>query len=324
MTDAPQETMQERIERILLGGERKYSRSQVGEMAMMPSERARALWRALGFADVGDDEVVFTEQDVEALRLTAAMVQMGIIEPEVEASVARAVGQSLGRLAEWQVGALRRLFPETPSSVDPETVQFVEGLIPIMEKLQSYVWRRHLVAEAGRMLAVSADELASHVHVVGFADVVSFTMLSRRLDEADLGEFIERFESTAAEIVTLGGGRVIKTLGDEILFVADTAAEGAGIALDLADRISADEKLPSLRIGLAYGTVLSRFGDVYGSVVNLASRLTSLAKPGTVLVDREMAAALEDDPAYVLRRTRRAHVRGFKHLEPWSLRRADK
>jgi adenylate cyclase len=313
----------ERIERALLGGERKYTRIEVAEMAGVSSERARKLWRALGFADNEDDKAVFTDGDVEALRLAEALVRLGVVDPEIEASITRSLGQSLGRLAEWQVGVLRDYFPDPSSADQPETAGLVEGLLPVMEKLQSYVWRRHLAAAAGRALAASSDELASQVHAVGFADVVSFTSLSRRLDEAHLGEFIERFESTAAEIVTLGGGRVIKTLGDEVLFVADSAAEGAGIALDLADRISADEELPSLRIGLAYGTVLSRFGDVYGSVVNLASRLTSLAKPGTVLVDREMAAALEGDPALVLRRTRRAHVRGFKHLEPWSLRRAE-
>lgn len=319
MTESPQI----RIERALLGGERKYTPLQVAEMVKVPQERARRLWRALGFADNDDDAVVFTEADVEALRLAEGLVELGLIDEDLQASITRTLGQSIGRLAEWQVGMIRQFLPDPSSMEQPETASLVEGLIPVLEKLQVYVWRRHLAAEAGRTLAVSPDELDSRTLVVGFADIVSFTSMSRRMDEAHLGEFIERFESTAAETVTLGGGRVVKTLGDEVLFVADAPNEGADIALELDDRMGVDDELPTLRIGMAHGTVLSRFGDVYGSVVNLASRLTSIAKPGTVAVDREMAAALKDEPAYAVRRLRPRSVRGFKHLEPWSLRRAE-
>lgn len=319
MTESPQI----RIERALLGGERKYTPLQVAEMVKVPQERARRLWRALGFADNDDDAVVFTEADVEALRLAEGLVEVGLIDEDLQASITRTLGQSIGRLAEWQVGMIRQFLPDPSSMEQPETASLVEGLIPVLEKLQVYVWRRHLAAEAGRTLAVSPDELDSRTLVVGFADIVSFTTMSRRMDEAHLGEFIERFESTAAETVTLGGGRVVKTLGDEVLFVADAPNEGADIALELDDRMGVDDELPTLRIGMAHGTVLSRFGDVYGSVVNLASRLTSIAKPGTVAVDREMAAALKDEPAYAVRRLRPRSVRGFKHLEPWSLRRAE-
>jgi adenylate cyclase len=80
---------------------------------------------------------------------------------------------------------------------------------------------------------------------------------------------------------------------------------------------------PDLRIGLAHGPVLHRLGDFYGSVVNLAARLTALARPGTVLVDRELAAAVADDPAFWVRELRRVSVRGFSHLQPWLLRRGD-
>jgi adenylate cyclase len=317
------ESPQIRIERALLGGERKYTPAQLAEMVGVPQERARRLWRALGFADNDDDAVVFTEADLEALRLAEELVRLEVIDADLQASITRTLGQSIGRLAEWQVGIIRNFIPDPSSMERPETANLVEGLIPILEKLQIYVWRRHLAAAAGRTLALSPDELDSRTLAVGFADIVSFTSLSRRLDEAHLSEFIERFEATAAETIALGGGRVIKTLGDEVLFVADAAAQGAEIALDLDERMEVEKELPSLRIGLAYGNVLSRFGDVYGSVVNMASRLTSIAKPGTVLVDREMAAALDDEPAYAVRRMRPRSVRGFRHLEPWLLRRAE-
>jgi adenylate cyclase len=109
-------------------------------------------------------------------------------------------------------------------------------------------------------------------------------------------------------------------LGDEVLFVADSPADGAEIALTLVAGPPAEEEMPRLRAGLAWGRVLSRFGDVYGPVVNIASRLTSAARPGTALVDRDLATALRDDPRYLLRPRRPISVRGYPHLRPWALR----
>ena len=105
----------------------------------------------------------------------------------------------------------------------------------------------------------------------------------------------------AAEVIATAAGRVVKMLGDEVLFVADDPVAAATIGLGLLDAIDVDGELPDLRIGMARGNVLSRFGDVYGPVVNIASRLTSAAKPGTVLVDRELATALASEPGLRLR-----------------------
>ena len=84
-----------------------------------------------------------------------------------------------------------------------------------------------------------------------------------------------------------------------------------------------DDGLPTLRVGLAMGPVLSRFGDVYGSVVNLAARLTALARPNSVLVDRELAEVLRDNESVHLRPRRPTTVRGYHHLRSWALRRAE-
>jgi adenylate cyclase len=157
---------------------------------------------------------------------------------------------------------------------------------------------------------------------VGFVDIAGFTSLSRGLTEADLSAFLESFESDASAIVAEHGGRVIKTVGDELMFVADAPAAVARIGLDLADRLSTLDDRPDLHIGLAYGPVLHRLGDVYGTVVNLAARLAGLARPGSVLIDRELAGEIGEDPEFRVRRLRRVAVRGFAHLQPWLLRRA--
>jgi adenylate cyclase len=311
------------VERTLLHGEPRYTRLEVAERAGVPIERAERLWRALGFASPADDEVVFTEDDVEALTLIGGLVAGGIVEPRAEASMARSLGQPLARLAEWQTTVIREVVadPDQPLEAQPQMVEAAAGLLPVMERLQSYVWRRHLAAAAGRVLAGPESDPTSATLVVGFADIVSFTRLSRTVEDADLAGFIDHFEGTAAAIVAEHRGRVIKTIGDEVLFVADAPRQAAGLALDLADREAVDQDFPSVRVGLAYGPVLRQLGDVYGPVVNVAARLTSVARPGTVVVDRELASALDEESGFQLRKLRRVAVRGYRSLEPWVLRR---
>ncbi len=312
-------------EQTLMGGERRYTRLEVAERAGVPIERGQRMWQALGFANTADDEVVFTDDDVDALSLMGALVNAGVIDPKAEASMARSLGQPLARLAEWQTTVVREVVaePGEPLEAQPQLVRAVEALLPAMEKLQSYVWRRHLAAAASRMLAAPEADPQSPTLVVGFADIVSFTRLSRTIEDADLAAFIDHFEGAAAAIIAERRGRVIKTIGDEVLFVADTPEQGAALALELAGREDVDDDFPTVRVGLAYGPVLRQLGDVYGPVVNVAARLTSVARPATVVVDRALATALDEDPAYRLRKLRRVAVRGYRSLEPWSLRRAD-
>jgi adenylate cyclase len=158
---------------------------------------------------------------------------------------------------------------------------------------------------------------------VGFVDMTGYTALTRRASEAELRQVLEAFEALVTEVVGGGGGRIVKTIGDEMLFVADEPHDAAEIALRLQEGARDDERLPPLRIGVAAGPVVSRLGDVYGSTVNIASRLTSLCRPGWVLVDRVMAEELRDDESYSLKPRRPEAVRGFHHLHQWRLRRAE-
>jgi adenylate cyclase len=311
------------LEHELLGGVRRYTRAEVAQRAGVDTELARTLWRALGFADVDDDNVAFTDRDVEALRTVRELVRSGVIDDEAQIAVTRAMGQSLSRLAEWQVDTIVGAFA-SPAPLPPDdAAAMARELVPVMERLIGYVWRRHLAATAGRVLAADRGEVVDGSSVVGFADLVGFTSLTRSVDEDDLAALVERFESIAADVVAGCGGRVIKTVGDEVMFAADDAPTGAEIAMTLAERISADAELPDLRVGVACGTVLARLGDVYGEPVNIASRLTSTARPGSVLVDRELASALEDDERWRLRRVPPRPVRGYTLLQAFRLRRAD-
>jgi adenylate cyclase len=159
---------------------------------------------------------------------------------------------------------------------------------------------------------------------VGFVDIVGYTSQSRNLSERELVDLVEGFEDETTRLVVEAGGRVIKTIGDEVLFVADEARAGVEVALGLTRRGEDDDDFPRVRAGVAYGLVTSRLGDVFGPTVNIAARLTSVARPGTVLVDagaREVLAADDEHDDLRLSRVRRVSVKGYRNLEPWVVRR---
>lgn len=320
--------LDEALEEVVLGAPRRYTRLELAEKAGLDPDEGKRLWRSLGFPEVSDDDVLFNDRDIAAIRIMSSLTDAGVLEPEVREAVARAVAQSMSRLAEWQIGMLRRLIEAEGEDLTPaQSLRVAGSVLPALEELQTYVWRRHLAASIGRMLVASGEgtdgEEADTEHlVVGFADMVGFTRTTRRRSTAELSEMIERFGSCTTDVIADGRGRIIKTVGDEVLFVADHIADGAAIALALQDRVRVEPSLPELRIGLAAGPVLVRYGDVYGEVVNIAARLTSHAHPDSVLVDREVAEALEDDPRYEVRPLRTLAVRGYRHLQPWLLDRA--
>jgi adenylate cyclase len=312
------------LERLLLDGPRRYTRLQVAELAGMAPERTQRLWRALGFPDVADDDPAFTDADVEALNVLSRLIDSGFVGPETEASIARAMGQTLSRLADWQTDmladALARAGGDEGSTASAdEAVEAATALVPLLRQVQDYVWRRHLAANADRLLAATSPgdrrELA-----VGFADLVGYTSRSRGMGGQELGAMVEDFESIAAEVIARHHGRVVKTVGDGVLFTAGSAVDAVEIGLELPEVWEAEDR-PPLRVGAAYGPVLTRLGDVYSPVVNLASRLTSIARPGTVLVDRELARGLRGQPKYRVRPLKRVSVRGYDHLQPWLVRR---
>jgi adenylate cyclase len=240
--------------------------------------------------------------------------------------MARFVGQTFARLASWQGQLMLGMIATRPELMTSEqgVVGLVENLLPDLEQLQRYVWRRQLAAYLDRVASIGEGEPAegSATLAVGFADLAGFTALTRRVDESELREVLDAFEQVSTEIVGGHRGRIVKTIGDEVLFTADDAATAAEIALDLIEAADADERIPPLRVGVAQGEVIDRLGDVYGATVNIAARLTSLGRPGQVLVDREMAHALEGDRRFELRSRRPESVRGYGHLRQWRLRRA--
>jgi adenylate cyclase len=303
----------------LLGGPRRWRRREVARSVGVSLLSARKLWRALGFANVTDEDVAFTDADAEALGRVVHLVRDGMIDEPTAILLARALGQTADRLVSWHTEALMDHLAATVGWHDPTlAVGQLETLAEDLECLLVYSWRRQLAAAVAR-IAQSADgagAASSGVLTVGFADLVSYTRLSQRLQQRDLGVLVQRFEGLASDVITAGGGRVIKTIGDEVLFTADHPDSGAVIALSLSEQMAVDDVVPDVRVGLAHGTVLRSLGDVYGPTVNLASRLTSLAQPGTVVTDPATAAVLARNTDLVLVPQRARAVPGIGQLQP--------
>jgi len=315
------QTIVEVLESRLLGSTPTLTGQQVADAVGISRETARLRWRSLGFTDIEDDMVAFTEADLEALRLTQRLHELGIIPEEDEAALVRTLGRSFARLAEWQMGLLGDAID--PFTLDAEQLgEVIDEVTPVIEQVQSYVWRRHILNAASRILLAPPPAAEDGVNAaIGFADIVGYTRQTRSLSQEELAELVEGFEARALAIVTAHNGRIIKTIGDEIMIAADSPHDAAHIALELVEGHLEDEDFPQLRVGVAWGPVLNRLGDVFGPTVNLASRLTSVARPGRVLIDKELAESIEVDPDFKLRRMRRVSVKGYRRLEPWVLRR---
>jgi adenylate cyclase len=299
-------------DQLLVPGERRYTESDVAAKTGLDVELLRRFWRALGFPDVEPDDAMFTDLDIEALMILRSMMDLGVADIDGSLQLARVIGASMARIAEAEVAPAARGFTASagatgavgtlgaPENLDTVAAadrfaQLADHSLPAMGRLLEFVWRRHVQAAVRRtmMLRTRSGNGALPVLAVGFADMVGFTTLSQQLPEEDLAAVVSRFEQVAHDTVTAGSGRVVKMIGDEAMFVAESVDHAARIGLALAEAYADDEVLSDVRVALAVGPVLVQDGDFYGPVVNLASRVVNMAAPGTVLVTDEFHAAVQ-------------------------------
>lgn len=308
-------TAAERLEEILLDGKRVLDRREAAKLGGISTVSARKMWRALGMSQAKPTDKAYTVSDAHALRIWAKPVADGLIDQTTALSLARAIGQTTDRLVVWQMETLVEFLTEEKGLTDPEArrdaLAVVEEMIDPLQKMLTYSWRRNLADVMGRLNVNVSDGLAMDnrqgwydssmplARAVGFIDLVSFTRLSQKMEPRQLADMVQEFQGMAYNIVATGGGRVIKTVGDEVFFAASTPLAGAEIAMTLMERVTAAEDLPQARVGFVWGRVLSRLGDIFGSSVNLAARLTAVADPGTIFTDEETARVLSASDDYV-------------------------
>ena len=156
--------------------------------------------------------------------------------------------------------------------------------------------RRHILAARRSIRALrETGQLGYEVQLlaVGFVDIVGSTLMTARLSASELGRMLAAFEAEAFDVVLAGGGRVVKLIGDEVMFIAPDAGKACAIAIELTRRFAAHPLVPSVRGAVAAGDVLSRDGDYFGPVVNLAARAVKVAEPGEVVVPADARSAAE-------------------------------
>lgn len=311
------------VDQLLVPGRREHSADDVAELSGVAPETARLLWRALGFPDVGEGDPVFTNEAVDVVRVIGEPDDNALFAPtDPDALVAqvRAIGAGLGRVAETISDQMvDAIMAARAAGADDETTAL--GVIdaidwPTIAHLYDFALRVQLRAALWRKLLtpqLESGEIDSLA--VGFVDLVGYTALSQELEAAELSVLVARFESLAHDTVAQLGGRLVKTIGDEVMFVAEDPEVVLRIALELTDRTRHDELLPRARAGLAYGPALAREGDYWGAVVNLAHRLVEIARPTSVLVAAELADALAGRPEYAFARLRSRRIRGIGRVE---------
>lgn len=310
----------EDLSRLILGGDLTLTSAEVVEQGGLSLEDGQRLWRALGFPDTGGG-VAYGDADVAAIATVAMAIDTGVLDEATVFRMTRALGHTMSRLADWQVSTLVEQIEHDVQGGKSDNrleaaVELAKNATSGFEQLMIYSWRRHLAAAAARIEALGAAdaELLSTIMTVGFADLSRFTSLSNGLDDSSLGALVENFETRCADIVTAHGGRVIKTLGDAVLFVCADPAEGTRMSLDIVKQIGLREELPDIRVGLATGSVISRLGDVFGPPVNLAARLSHVARSNRLLVDSATASTLGDE--FDTRTLPPRPLRGFGNLSP--------
>lgn len=307
----------------ILGTAPEFTADEIAGQADVDRDLTRRLWRALGFPEYGEGEIAFTDADAAALRLLQKTIDSGLIDFDTALNLTRAAGTTMARLADWEVATLAPPMTGEGSGENRLgiTVELLDRMSEPFEELLLYAWRRHLAAAVARIETVDPDnELVKTTEItVGFADIVAFTALSNEIGEERIGDLVEVFETRCHDVVSTNHGRVIKSLGDSVLFICDEPIRALDIAHGIITVIGRDNRMPDVRVGLASGGVAMRMGDVFGPPVNLAARLTAVARRNRVIIDEATAAMLPSED-YDIRRLPARPLRGFGLIEPIAVR----
>jgi adenylate cyclase len=290
------------VERLLSGSDERLTMPEAAERADVDRDFLARDWRALGMALPTDDARVFTERDVDAAKRVAALVEGGIPEEGV-LEIARLLGMSMSQLAAANRRVIADAFLREGDTEYDAAKRFeavAETFMPLISETLSYVLSLHLreqirhdafgLAELSSGRPAAADDAT-----ICFADLVDFTQLGETLEPEAIGTVTGRLGELASAAVA-PPVRLVKMIGDAAMLVGPEPAPVVEAALEMVEAASGEgEDFPLLRAGVACGQALPRGGDWYGRPVNLASRITAVARPSSVLTDAEVHDALEGE-----------------------------
>jgi class 3 adenylate cyclase len=258
-------------------------------------------WSMLGLTAGDVDTEMLSQADVDALATWVAMrAQMGDAAAD---GYLRVLGSSVARLAEAVSSMIRTSTPRLwlghtgDELATAQAYQAVAGFVPRVGAMIDSIHRHHLVSTRTFVEGMQRGPSAGLVCGVGFADLSGFTALTQVLTTAELSALLDEFGNTTSDVVHTRGGRIVKFIGDAVMWVHSDPARLAEAAMELVDHPRAREAGLQVRAGLAYGEMLAVYGDYFGNAVNLAARLVAAASPGQILASSELYEQLQDWPA---------------------------
>jgi len=319
--------------RRVLGDDGTYvSARETSEKYGIDLELLQRIQHAMGLPTVDDpDAAVHMRADAEAAAFGQRFIDLGI-EPDQLVQITRMLAEGLSRAAEvMRYAALATVLD--PTATELEVAKNSEALVreaaPLLGPMIQETLRlqlRHLMETE----AVSASERAeghrlpgARLVTIAFADLVGFTTLGEVVAPEDLEQLAHRLADMARE-VAVQPVRFIKTIGDEVMLVSTDPVALLEAVMTLVDATDGDESFPRLRVGMATGMAVSRAGDWFGSPVNLASRVTGAARPGSVLVSESTHDAIGEDERFVWSFAGARHLKGIKSdVKLFRVRRSD-
>lgn len=304
----------------LLAGEPRYSVEEVAERSGVPAEVLTRQLRSLGVASPEPGEVSLSREDLNQAHRARSLLDSGL-DADAVAELGRTIAGSMSQFA----AASRQVFAETfadPSDTERQIserlVEQSEALLPLVAPTMDYVYRLHL-REQLRHAALASEDLrdrqapGAETIAVAFADLVGFTELGESVPPEELGSVAGSLEELARE-VSHGPVRLVKMIGDAAMLASPDTEALAGATFELIEAMAVrgedEENFPLLRAGIARGAVLSRRGDFYGAPVNLASRITGVARAGSVLVSDEVREQLGE--LYSFSNAGSKHLKGIR------------
>jgi class 3 adenylate cyclase len=286
---------------LLRSGAQIFSLRMAADSIGMPVEAVEHAWAMLGLTVADVDTPTLSQADVDSLATWSAMrAKMG---EDAADFYLRVLGASVARLAEAVSSMIRTSTPRLwlghtgDELITAQVYREVAEFVPRIGQMIDAIHRHHLVSTRTFIEGMTRGPSASLVCGVGFADLSGFTALTQTLTPAELSELLNEFGATASDVVHAGGGRVVKFLGDAVMWVNSDPVRLARAALELVDHPRAREEGLQIRAGLGYGEILAMGGDYFGNPVNLAARLVAAAAPSQILAAAEVYEQLPEWPA---------------------------
>ncbi|HWE09887.1 MAG TPA: adenylate cyclase regulatory domain-containing protein [Solirubrobacteraceae bacterium] len=278
------------VDRVLGG---TYTATEIEERSGLPAANVIRIRRILGLPQPAPEDRVFSDEDVEAARAIKLFLDAGFEEERI-IEITRVLGEGMGRLSATITAAFVETFLEAGASEEDVALRFAslaEELTPATGPILVAGFKNHLRDSVQRgMLGLeeleTGDTAGTQDVAVCFADLVGFTRLGGQVEVRELGSVAGRLASLAASLPE-PPVRLVKTIGDAAMFVSSEPGPLVDVALSLVEAFAAEE-MPSLRAGIAFGPAVMHAGDYYGHSVNLASRVTGIARPGSVVCTREV------------------------------------